>query len=121
MSARKRVLFLVRRPPYAGAVPYEGLEAMLVAGVFEQDVTIVFLDDGVYQLLKGQDAVEIGRRNVGHGLRALETYDVKRLFVDTDSLRTRGLTDDDLEIAASHADADAVRSLIASHDVVVTA
>ena len=47
----KKILFLLRSPPYAGARAYETLEVLLVAAVFDQEVSVLFADDGVYQLL----------------------------------------------------------------------
>jgi tRNA 2-thiouridine synthesizing protein C len=120
MTTRK-ILVIVRRPPYAGALAYESLEAVLVAGVFELQVAVVFIDDGVFQLLRGQNGVALGARNVGHGLRALDTYDVKALYVDEASLRARSLEVDDLEVRATPIDVAAIRAMIATHDVVLSA
>ena len=119
--SRKKLLVIVRRAPYVGTLAYEALDAVLVAGVFEQDVTVVFMDDGVYQLLRGQNANAIGMRNVGRGLRALETYDVKQVYVDGESLTARGLRPEDLEIAAAPLDVGHIRALIPAHDAVITA
>jgi tRNA 2-thiouridine synthesizing protein C len=119
--SRKTLLVIVRRVPYAGALAYEALEAVLVAGVFEQEVTVVFMDDGVYQLLRDQNANAVGVRNVGRGLRALETYDVKQIYVDAESLAARGLRTEDLEIAAAPLDVSRIRALIPAHDAVITA
>ena len=52
---RKRLLFLLRQAPYAGSNALEALEAALVAGVFDQNVSVLFKDDGVWQLAKDQD------------------------------------------------------------------
>jgi len=117
---KKRILILVRSPPYAGATSYETLEAVLVAGVFEQAVTVVFMDDGVFQLVRNQDTGELGVRNVGKGLRALDTYDVKELYVDGASLQQRGLTAADLEVPAKPVDAVHIGNLIRLNDVVLT-
>lgn len=119
--SRKKLLVIVRRAPYAGTLAYEALEAVLVAGVFEQDVTVVFMDDGVYQLLRDQNANAIGMRNVGRGLRALETYDVKQIYVDNESLAARGLRPEDIEIAAAPLDVGRIRALISAHDAVIMA
>jgi tRNA 2-thiouridine synthesizing protein C len=60
----------------------------------------MFLDDGVYQLTKGQDTKEVGMKNFSPTYRTLGDYEVKRIYVDRDSLEARGLTQDDLvEIA----------------------
>ena len=118
---KRKLLVVVRRSPYSGALAYESLEAVLVAGVFEQEVTVVFIDDGVYQLVRDQNAVAIGVRNVGRGLKALDVYDVKQIYVDGGSLADRGLGIDDLEIPATLIDADDIRALIPRHDAVITA
>jgi tRNA 2-thiouridine synthesizing protein C len=60
----------------------------------------VFLDDGVYQLTKGQDTKGIGMKNFSPTYRTLGDYEVKKIYVDRASMEARGLTQDDLvEIA----------------------
>ena len=60
----------------------------------------MFLDDGVYQLVKGQDTAGIGMKNFSPTYRTLGDYEVKSIYVDQASLEARGLTKDDLvEIA----------------------
>ena len=61
----KRILFLLRSPPYAGPATYESLESLLVAAVFDQLVSVLFIDDGVYQLVRAQNPAAIGVRSVG--------------------------------------------------------
>jgi tRNA 2-thiouridine synthesizing protein C len=58
------------------------------------------VDDGVYQLVKGQDTSEIGMKNFSPTYRTLGDYEVKNIYVDKDSLEARGLAQGDLvEIA----------------------
>jgi tRNA 2-thiouridine synthesizing protein C len=56
----------------------------------------MFVDDGVYQLVKGQDTSGIGMKNFSPTYRTLGDYEVKNIYVDQDSLASRGLTHDDL-------------------------
>jgi tRNA 2-thiouridine synthesizing protein C len=56
----------------------------------------MFLDDGVYQLTKGQDTSGIGMKNFSPTYRTLGDYEVKNIYVDRDSLASRGLTEEDL-------------------------
>ncbi len=69
---------------------------VLIAAAFDQDVSLVFIDDGVYQLKKGQQTKGIEMKNFSPTYRALEDYDVEKLYVETESLEARGLTEDDL-------------------------
>jgi len=63
---------------------------------FEQDVSLAFIDDGVYQIVKGQNTTELGIKNFSPTYGALGDYDVNKIFVEQESLDARGLTIDDL-------------------------
>jgi tRNA 2-thiouridine synthesizing protein C len=56
----------------------------------------MFVDDGVYQLAKGQDTSGIGMKNFSPTYRTLGDYEVKNIYVDRDSLEARGLSQEDL-------------------------
>ena len=92
----KKFMFVNRKAPYGTIYALESLEVVLISAAFDQDVTLVFTDDGVLQLKKGQTTDGIGMKNFSPTYRALEGYDVEKLFVDKESLDARGLTEDDL-------------------------
>ena len=115
----KRILFLMRQPPYVTSHALEALESALVAGVFDQRVSVLFRDDGVWQLVKGQDGSVLGARSIGKVVQALAEYDVTSVFVCAESLAERGLTADDLVLAAAPASAAEQAELLAGQDAVV--
>jgi len=92
----KKFMYLNRKAPYGTIYAWESLEVVLIGAAFDQEVTVMFLDDGVYQLTKGQDTKEIGMKNFSPTYRTLGDYEVKNVYVDRDSLEARGLTQDDL-------------------------
>jgi tRNA 2-thiouridine synthesizing protein C len=51
----KKFLYVNRKAPYGTIYALESLEVVLIGAAFEQDVSLAFVDDGVYQLTKGQD------------------------------------------------------------------
>ncbi|MGB5831147.1 MAG: DsrE family protein, partial [Thiohalocapsa sp.] len=63
----------------------------------DQEVSLAFVDDGVYQITKGQDTAEIGMKNFSPTYAALGDYEVKKIFIEQESLDERGLTLDDLQ------------------------
>jgi tRNA 2-thiouridine synthesizing protein C len=69
---------------------------VLIGAAFDQEVRLLFVDDGVYQLTTGQDTAEVGMKNFSPTYRTLGDYEVKSIYVDKDSLEARGLTQDDL-------------------------
>ncbi len=93
----KKFLYVNRKAPYGTIYALEALEVVLIGAAFDQDVSLAFLDDGVFQLTKGQDTKEIGMKNFSPTFRALGDYDVTKLYVERESLEERGLSADDLQ------------------------
>jgi tRNA 2-thiouridine synthesizing protein C len=96
MSEIKKFLYINRKAPYGTIYALESLEVVLIGAAFEQDVSLAFIDDGVYQLVQGQDTSGIGMKNFSPTYTALGDYDVKTIYVEKESLEARGLTKDDL-------------------------
>jgi tRNA 2-thiouridine synthesizing protein C len=92
----KKFMYVNRKAPYGTIYALEGLEVVLISAAFDQDVSLAFLDDGVYQLVKGQHTKGIDVKNFSPTYRALEGYDIEKLYVERESLEARGLTEDQL-------------------------
>ena len=92
----KKFMYLNRRAPYGTIYAWESLEVVLIGAAFDQDVSLAFLDDGVYQLVKGQDTSGVEMKNFSPTYQALGDYDVTKLYVEQESLEERGLTMEDL-------------------------
>jgi tRNA 2-thiouridine synthesizing protein C len=93
----KKMMYINRKAPYGTIYAWESLEVILVGAAFEQDVSLAFMDDGVFQLTKGQDTKGIGMKNFSPTYSALGDYEVNKIYVDKESLEERGLTLDDLQ------------------------
>jgi tRNA 2-thiouridine synthesizing protein C len=93
----KKFCYLNRKAPYGTIYALESLEVVLIAAAFDQDISLVFADDGVYQLTKNQDTDGIGMKNFSKTYSALGDYDIKKIYVEKESLDERGLTADDLQ------------------------
>ena len=96
MSETKKFMYVNRTAPYGTIYAWESLEVVLIGAAFEQDVSVAFVDDGVYQLCKGQDTTGLGIKNFSATYKALGDYDVNKLYIEKESLDARGLTLDDL-------------------------
>lgn len=92
----KKFMYLNRKAPYGTVYALESLEVVLIAAAFEQEVSLAFLDDGVYQLLKGQNPKALGMKNFSATYNALGDYGITKLYVERESLAERGLSEDDL-------------------------
>lgn len=116
----KRFMYVNRRAPYGTIYALECLEIVLIAAAFDQDVSVVFLDDGVYQLKKNQDTTGIGMKNFSKTYGALDDYDVEKIYVEEESLAARSLTADDLVIPVEVLAAADLREIMAQQDVVIS-
>lgn len=119
-GAVKKFMFVNRRAPHGTVYALEALEVVLISAAFDQDVSMVFLDDGVYELVKGQQTKAIDVKNFSPAYRALEGYDVEKLYVDADSLAARGLTADQLLVPVEVLDAAQIAALMDEQDVVIS-
>jgi len=116
----KKFMFVNRRAPHGTVYSLESLEVVLITATFDQDVSLVFLDDGVYELVKGQNTKGIGVKNFSPSYRALEGYDVEKLYVERESLEARGLTEADLLVPVEVLGSAQMGALMATQDVVLS-
>ena len=116
----KKFMYVNRRAPYGTIFALECLEVVLISAAFEQDVSLVFLDDGVFQLKKNQDTVGIGMKNFSNTYRALNDYDIEKIYVEKESLDARGLSSDDLIIPVEVLTSEQMREKMAQQDVVIS-
>ena len=116
----KKFMFVNRKAPYGTIYALESLEVVLIAATFDQDCSLVFLDDGVYQLAKGQNTKAIGLKNFSPTYRALEDYDIEKLYVERESLEARGLSEDDLMVPVAVLSSAELGELMADQDVVLS-
>jgi tRNA 2-thiouridine synthesizing protein C len=116
----KRFLYVVTRAPHGSIYGQEALEAVLAGAAFGQEIAVLFLEDGVFQLKKGQDPVALELKNFALTYRALEMYDVEKLYVDRDSLQARGLGKDDLLVPVELLTSAQIGDLMNRQHVILT-
>jgi tRNA 2-thiouridine synthesizing protein C len=115
----KKFMFVNRKAPHGTIYALEGLEVVLISAAFDQDVSLAFLDDGVYQLLKGQETKALGVKNFSPTYRALEGYDVEKLYVERESLEARGLKEEQLLVPVQVVSAAEMTELMEAQDVII--
>ena len=91
-----QVAILMRKAPYGSVYTAEGFRTIMGLAVFELDISVVFVDDGVYALIKDQSPLKLDMKPLGDGFPMLTEFDVKKFYVHDESLAERGLTTDDL-------------------------
>src|SRR5487761_2384257 len=118
VSSIKKFMFVNRKPPHGTIYALESLEVVLITAAFDQDVSLVFIEDGVYQLKKGQQTKGIETKNFSPTYRALEGDDIEKLHVEKESLEARGLTEDDMLVDVTVLTREEMGELMDQQDVV---
>jgi tRNA 2-thiouridine synthesizing protein C len=115
----KKIMHVMRQAPHGTIYTYEGLEMILIMAAYEQDLSLVFIGDGVYSLKKNQDTAGIGIKGFAKTFMALDGYDVEKLYVDRVSLEERGLGEEDLVVAVEVLESSEIGSLMKEQDVII--
>ena len=114
-----KVAVLMRQAPYGSIYTAEGFRSIMGIGVFEMDVRVIFVDDGVYALAKGQDPSGLGMKSLGDGFPMLPDFEVNEFYVHDRSLAERGLTTDDLVMDVEVVDGATIAGLLAESGTVL--
>jgi tRNA 2-thiouridine synthesizing protein C len=116
----KKFLYVNRKAPYGTIYALESLEVVMITAAFDQDVSVAFLDDGVYQVVKGQHTKGIDVKNFSPTYRALEDYDIEKLYVEKESMETRGLKESDFIVPVKVINAQEMADLMLTQDVILS-
>jgi len=115
----KKIMHVMRHAPHGTIYSYEGLEMILIMAAYEQDLSVVFIGDGIYALKKNQDTAGIGIKGFAKTFMALDGYDVEKLYVDRVSLEERGLSEEDLVVDVEVLDSAEIGALMNEQDVII--
>jgi len=115
----KRYLFVMRQLPHNSSRVQETLDQLLTTAAFDQSVSLLFMDDGVFQLKSDQNSAFMIMRNTAAMFLSLELYGITQVYVEIESLTTRGLAQDDLIMPVQALSRSVVHDLIQQHDIVI--
>lgn len=88
-----KLAILFTQPPFGSSISREGLDALLAASAFcdEEELAICFLNDGVFNLIAGQQPEQILQKDHIATFKLIELYDLTECFVCQESIAERGL------------------------------
>ena len=117
----KKYLFILRSAPHHGCHAQEMLDIILTTAAFDQPVSLLLLDEAVFQLKKNQQAAKQGYKETGAIFKALEIYDVNEIYVETESLKEYGLSSADLLLPVIERPRKDIATLMKNYDLVFSA
>ena len=117
-----KLAFLFRTAPHGNAISREGLDALLAATAFcdEEEICVFFIDDGVLNLLDGQNPELLLQKDFIRTFKLLDLYDIEQRFVCTDSLDQYNLQTEQLIISAEKIDRTSLINKLSQAEKVFT-
>ena len=117
-----KLAFLFRTAPHGNAISREGLDALLAATAFcdEEEIGVFFIDDGVFNLLDGQNPELLLQKDFIRTFKLLDLYDIEQRFVCADSLDQYNLQTEQLIISAEKIDRTSLINKLSQAEKVFT-
>lgn len=115
-AANKTVLIILRHSPYGSSLAQASLNVALATAAFGQAVDLLFLGDGVLQLLPAQDSHRLGIKNIGKQLSSLPLYDINCVYVDAEAAERYKIDLSDTPIATRALDQRELHPLMVGYD-----
>lgn len=119
-ATAKRILVLCRSAPYGSSRARDALDVAMACGAFDQQVSLLFLGEGVLALLRDQEPDPQLARNLAKILGALADYGISAIHADAESLKRFGLTPPQLALEVSLRQPSEMAALYAEHDIVLS-
>ena len=115
----KKFLFVLDKPPHGSIVGQEALDAILMGSAFTE-CSVLFLGDGIYQVLSGQDTGQLGTKDYSVTYKALADYGVTDVYCRLSHLEQRRLDVADLVIPVQALSEDDVKQMFLDHDIILS-
>lgn len=117
----EKYLFILRHAAHKGNHVQEMLDIILITAAFDQQVSLLLLDDAVFQLKNNQQAEKYGYKETAAIFKALDIYDINDIYTETESLNAYGLKAEDLLLPVTLFPRTEIAGLMKGYDIVFTA
>ena len=108
-------LVTLTHAPYGSRIAKDSLDVALVLAAFEQQPVVLFVDEGVLQLLPTSQTPS-SHKHIGKIISALEMYDINEIWVEQESLDLFGISEDELSQSVTVITRSNIAQLCAQYD-----
>ena len=115
-----KILIIARNAPYGSSLAREGLDYVLTSAAYDQDISLLFMGDGLFQLIKQQDSQAISLKSHIGAMEILPLYDIENFLAVEEDLTERGLDIGQLGLNVKLIKRTDVSQIINSHDKVLS-
>lgn len=116
----KNIAIINTKSSFNQADAREALDLALIYAAFDQQVTVIFKGDGVYQLLGDQQPKLIGSKDFLATMKAFDLYDIENVIVSHECINERGISEQDIHLAHQTIGLSAMGELFSTFDHILT-
>ncbi|MCB1687315.1 MAG: sulfurtransferase complex subunit TusC [Halioglobus sp.] len=113
---KKPLLIVMRQSPYGTSLAKAAVDVALATAAFDQLVDLLFVGDGVLQLLAGQDSQSLGKKNIGRQLASLPLYDINQVYFDAEAVSRYNLDMSSSPVTAKLLNPQEMQQLMVAYD-----
>ncbi len=115
-SNKRTLLLVLRHSPYGSSLAKASVDVALASAAFNQAADLLFLGDGVLQLLPDQDSHRLGIKNIGRLLSSLPHYDIDSVYVDAEAVARYNMDLKKAPVATRELNQKELHQLMAEYD-----
>ncbi|MDN2664373.1 sulfurtransferase complex subunit TusC [Psychromonas sp. 14N.309.X.WAT.B.A12] len=112
----KKIGIVNRQAPHGRSDAREALDLTLALSAYNESLSVFFIGDGVYQLLKKHQADSILQKDFQPMLKMFDLYDIEQVYVCASSLALRNISVEQLVIKTELLSTDEIKQHLAEQD-----
>lgn len=116
----KKLGFVFQSAPHSTSAGREGLDAVLAASAYSDDIVLFFVGSGVTQLIASQSPEQVLSRDYISAFKLLDLYDIEQIYLCQQSIDEFGLGVASWVIDAQKISPQQIAQLLAQCDQVLT-
>ena len=116
-----KIAVLVTSLPLDGIAARESFDLIFALAAVDHQVSVIFSDDAVYQLVKATDSAELMIKDFRRSFKLFELYDIEQLYVCAESLKLRQLQANALVLDAQPLESSELSKLLYAQQHVIKA
>ncbi|WGW00031.1 sulfurtransferase complex subunit TusC [Vibrio sp. YMD68] len=110
----KKIGFVFHTSPHSTSAGREGLDALLAASAYCEDIYVFFVGDGVTQLVSAQQPERVLSRDYISTFKLMDLYDIEHVYACRTGLEERGLLNVEMAFDVRILPSDEIASQMAS-------
>jgi tRNA 2-thiouridine synthesizing protein C len=119
-ALKKTFLFVFQHAPHENLHAKEGLDFAFSCAAFDQQVDVLFVEDGVYHLLKNQNTEAIKQKNHSASIDALSLFGIEHCFYSKTCTNKRNINKQQLLEGSQALETEQYTQLLNNYDMVFT-